>query len=317
MKLPNPISLLKPFQGLTLLALSALASGPVLQAQVPENGREEFFLEVDGWAIKKFAAQELCGMVSSFDGPGNPRLILFIMENSSTLIYENALWTHRTERDVDMTLIFDDKRSYTPPMARTVVGEGDGIGAVQAYLTPELREEFANSNSLNIESQGRLIGAFDLDGTRDAIIMTQVCHDTIKLEQAEKRAEAQEIARFDLDPFAPGPSVINPKLREPPTLVQKIQDATGKLHAERIQEAQRLSYRPRSMDNIYANVSLAVDVHGVPTKCDITESSGDIPFDRLICRILKSEARFDPALDSDSMPTEGVWATTVLYGEKK
>lgn len=53
---------------------------------------------------------------------------------------------------------------------------------------------------------------------------------------------------------------------------------------------------------------LTVDAAGIPTRCDITASSGSPTLDQATCSLLMTRARFNPAHDKKGKPTLGSWS---------
>lgn len=58
---------------------------------------------------------------------------------------------------------------------------------------------------------------------------------------------------------------------------------------------------------------LAVGADGVPTKCEITTSSGSPSLDSGTCALLLQRARFTPARDAAGQPAEGVFRSRINW----
>jgi TonB family protein len=59
--------------------------------------------------------------------------------------------------------------------------------------------------------------------------------------------------------------------------------------------------------------TLTVDATGVPTACEITQSSGRPDLDDATCRLIAERARFEPAKDSRGRAVAGSYANTVRW----
>jgi TonB family protein len=59
--------------------------------------------------------------------------------------------------------------------------------------------------------------------------------------------------------------------------------------------------------------TLTVDATGVPTACEITQSSGRPDLDDATCRLIAERARFEPAKDPRGRPFAGAYANTVRW----
>ncbi|WP_267435449.1 energy transducer TonB [Sphingomonas sp. GM_Shp_1] len=66
-------------------------------------------------------------------------------------------------------------------------------------------------------------------------------------------------------------------------------------------EAARRGWEGRS------SVAVIVDPAGVPTACEVTQSSGHAILDRTTCRMAMEHVRFRPALDRRGRPVSGIY----------
>lgn len=60
-------------------------------------------------------------------------------------------------------------------------------------------------------------------------------------------------------------------------------------------------------------IRLTVSAHGVPSDCDVTQSSGFALLDSRACELLSRRARFAPARDDAGEPTQGFYASRVRW----
>lgn len=60
-------------------------------------------------------------------------------------------------------------------------------------------------------------------------------------------------------------------------------------------------------------VRVQVSQFGEVTSCEITKRSGYAELDDRVCNAVSTRARFYPALDHESKPTEGSYATMVIW----
>jgi len=67
------------------------------------------------------------------------------------------------------------------------------------------------------------------------------------------------------------------------------------------EEAARRGWEGRS------SVAVMVDPKGVPTACEVTQSSGHAILDRTTCRMAVEHVRFRPALDRRGRPVRGIY----------
>ncbi|ANU07443.1 energy transducer TonB [Paraurantiacibacter namhicola] len=59
--------------------------------------------------------------------------------------------------------------------------------------------------------------------------------------------------------------------------------------------------------------AVAIGPDGRPFRCDVTQSSGHAILDESACASVMRHAMFYPALDEKGEPTEGRWASTLVY----
>lgn len=59
--------------------------------------------------------------------------------------------------------------------------------------------------------------------------------------------------------------------------------------------------------------TLEIDADGTPTKCTITESSGNEALDSQTCSLILARARFEPAVDAKGKRVSGAWSSSVRW----
>jgi protein TonB len=68
-------------------------------------------------------------------------------------------------------------------------------------------------------------------------------------------------------------------------------------------------------DNAEGNVGflLTIGPDGLPTKCEVIQSSGNADLDNTTCIVLLQRARFNPATDANGNPTNGTFRSTIRW----
>nr|WP_255554746.1 energy transducer TonB [Sphingomicrobium sp. B8] len=136
-------------------------------------------------------------------------------------------------------------------------------------------------------------------------------------------AFADQIVEFVGDVFdGEGPRIVTtpppPPVQEPPTTIILEEgvaqaprgDVRGVFTPDDYPTA---SLRAEEEGTVRAIVSVGTD--GVPTACDVTQSSGYARLDATTCSIILERARFAPALDAEGQPVEGTYSTPPIRWE--
>ena len=96
--------------------------------------------------------------------------------------------------------------------------------------------------------------------------------------------------------------------RQPPTTAAKPRNLATLITADDYPStAQRAGAAGRT------GVALTITAHGLVSDCSIMGSSGNADLDNATCRIMRARARFTPATDATSKPTEGRFETGVTW----
>lgn len=130
-----------------------------------------------------------------------------------------------------------------------------------------------------------------------------------------------DMARPTNPPIDPGPPIVNPPettragtsdipLPQPPT-IERAASAKGDVRAL-ITADDYPSSAVRNEETGSLRAKLMIAANGRVADCSIVQSSGSQALDNATCKILRSRARFTPALDSNGLPTAGSYVTPTI-----
>jgi protein TonB len=130
-----------------------------------------------------------------------------------------------------------------------------------------------------------------------------------------------EVTQPNNPPFDPGPRIQDPpqttevgKIDIPPPpqpVIERAASAKGDVRAL-ITADDYPSSAVRNEETGSLRAKLMIAANGRVSDCSIVKSSGSQALDSATCKILRSRARFTPALDSNGLPTAGSYVTPTI-----
>lgn len=286
----------------TLFTLIAMAAATVSSA--PSVARD--WASAGGWDIAE-SGSDACLMAMEYAGEGDTIFAVSLDINGNVVGFAtNTAWSAKKGDKYDLSYELDD--SVYSGVKSIGVGDYSRRGFAVAFR-PEFLGDFSKASGLTIKMGETIVDDLKLTGSGAGVQRLRQCVAHVK---AVATAAAREKARFDhitKDPFAAlpsqGGSAVSVQARSRANLPSLFSDEDYPASALRNSEEGTVGFR------------LDVGANGRVTNCTIIKSSSSAALDAATCRLLRSRARFTPAVDAQGQPTSSEVTDTKTWSLPK
>lgn len=245
-----------------------------------------------GWDIAE-SGNDACIMAMEYAGEGDTIFAVSLDINGNVIGFAtNTAWSAKKDEKYDLSYELDD--SVYSGVKSIGVGDYTRRGFAVAFRS-EFLGDFTKSSGLRIKMGETIVDDLKLTGSAAGLQRLRQCVAHVK---GVATAAAREKARFNhitKDPFAASPpqgsSAVSVQARSPANLPSLFSDEDYPSSALRNREEGLVGYK------------LEIGANGRVTNCTITRSSSSAALDAATCRLLRSRARFTPAVDAQGRPT--------------
>ncbi len=274
----------------------ALALSSALIIPTPLAARD--WADAGGWEVGE-AGTDGCYMASEYEGEGDTLLIVNVHADGEAFISAtNYGWSAKEKQGYDLTYALNGRVFRGGKSVGIVDGLRKGFGA---RMPGDFLNHFAAASSLHISTDdGVVIDQLNLEGSAAGLAQVRRCVAHVKAVAAAAAREKARFAHIPKDPFA---SIEGEPL--PPKPPQPAASpAKGKANVRSLISADDYPAAAlRNEEQGTVRYRLDIGSNGRVTGCTIMVSSGSSSLDATTCRILRSRARFTPAVDAAGNPT--------------
>lgn len=260
-----------------MIALTlALLAAPVAPVVLPPPGKQ-------GWNVDWGATR------CSLSRGGQPAMALQIIPGTTEIqlyLFDSRWQSAPFSRDPDAAVLFHPSAAAVTAPAEASKS-GDGRAGIRVNrLERSFLDQFAAADSLSVRSKGQEVTQVTIPGAAKAIAALREC-------------EASALKEWKLD------SAKMMSLR-----------AYAKPHGGYLAWIKDSDYPDAAIHDEQSGTVVAllkVGADGRATGCAVIDSSGSKELDDQTCAIFGRRAQYDPAIDADGKPTEGLAAVRVRW----
>jgi periplasmic protein TonB len=280
-----------------LRMIKYLAGLAILLSPLPACARD--WPSAGGWDVAEVDGNA-CAMAMEYDGEGSTALgVILDTKANVLLVATNDNWSASKGQAYEL-VYFLNGLAYSGGKS---VGTESGFkkGFVTSF-DPAFLGDFAKASAIIIKSKdGVMIDDLSLAGSAAGLSVLRRCVAHVK---SVADAEARERARFAHIPKDPFATVAGEPIPGTEPAAGRVESARAKGDlASLISPADYPASAVRGGEEGTTAFRLDIGANGRVTGCTITSSSGSSALDSATCRLMKSRARFTPAIDSSGNPT--------------
>lgn len=245
-----------------------------------------------GWDIAE-SGTDACLMAMEYAGEGDTIFAVSLDINGKVIGFAtNTAWSAKKDEKYDLSYELDD--SVYSGVKSIGVGDYSRRGFAIAFR-PEFLADFAKSSGLRIKMGETIVDDLKLTGSAAGIQRLRQCVAHVKAVTTAAAREKERFNHITKDPFAASPPNGSPasptEARPRANLPSLFSDDDYPAAAQRNREEGVVDF------------TLDIGANGRVTNCTITKSSSSSALDSATCRLLRSRARFTPAVDAQGQPT--------------
>jgi periplasmic protein TonB len=254
--------------------------------------------EIAGWTI--FSIDDGCAMFLEYEGPGATQLSYAQrLDGAVVLLITNTGWTTVPEQRYDLTLSFDNTGYDVVGVGVRGTRRGFTV-VVSAPSAAELTTQMLRSSGLSIQLGNTTVDELQLRGTARAWPGVQRCLANVAASNRAAERERGRWANIPADPFRNVPATAMPTAPNSPARPRN--SLTTWITMDDYPASAQRENREGA-----GEATLTVGADGRVSNCRISVSTGHADLDEAACRNITRRARFDPALNAESRPVEGVY----------